>query len=203
MDTLVRYLAHVLEANRRVNLTRITSPREAVVKHLVDSLLPAAVLETGEGAFRETLLDLGTGPGFPGVALAVWFPEARVHLVESVGKKARVVEETVRSAGIANVTVHARRAEELLQESAVHTIVARAVGSARKLLRLLRRVRGKFQRLVLYKGPEAAAELEEARRDAEAMGLWGEVARDYALPDDMGRRSVLLYSRKQQDAEEP
>ena len=92
---LLAYLALLERWNRTYNLTAIRDPREMVAKHLLDSLAMHPFVEAGRGA----LADLGTGPGLPGIPLAIAKPGLQVTLVESNGKKARFLREAVRTAG--------------------------------------------------------------------------------------------------------
>ena len=99
-DPLLAYLALLQRWNQTYNLTAIRDPREMLVKHLLDSLAMHAHL-----AGIDTLADLGTGPGLPGIPLAIARPNLRVTLVESNGKKARFLREAVRQLQLGNVTV--------------------------------------------------------------------------------------------------
>ena len=103
------HLAGIVEANESFNLTRITSVREAVIKHVLDSVLPWNLF-----AEAPAVLDAGTGAGFPGVPLAVVLSGVRFLLSESIGKKARFVQAIVQELELSNVEVSNVRAEELL-----------------------------------------------------------------------------------------
>jgi 16S rRNA (guanine527-N7)-methyltransferase len=189
---VVRIAAHHLqlveESNRWLNLTRIRDPREAAIKHVVDSLLPWRRLLP-----FERLLDLGSGPGFPGIPLAALFAEKSVLLCESSARKATFLQRAVTKLQLANTSVQARRAEQVLLEQPVDAIVVRAVGSGRDLLRLLKRARGRFELLLLYKGPLTEQEEREALREATALGCTAHTREDLDLPEAMGRRTILEY----------
>src|SRR6476661_6848363 len=102
------HLARIVEANKSFNLTRITSVREAVIKHVLDSVLPWRLF-----ADAPAVLDAGTGAGFPGVPLALVLPDVRFLLSESIGKKAQFVRATVDALGLRNVEVRGVGAGEL------------------------------------------------------------------------------------------
>ena len=102
---LLQYLALLDRWNHTYNLTAVRDPREMVTRHLLDSLAMHAFVENG------TLADLGTGPGLPGIPLAIAKPYLQVTLVESNGKKARFLREAVRTLGLANARVAESRAE--------------------------------------------------------------------------------------------
>lgn len=120
-DPLLAYLALLARWNRTYNLTAIRDPREMVVRHLLDSLAMRPYIERG------TLADLGTGPGLPGIPLAITRPELQVTLVESNGKKARFMREAVRQLGLGNARVAESRAEALDEPRAYDHLTARAL----------------------------------------------------------------------------
>lgn len=189
-----RHLELVLETNQKFNLTRITEPREAVIKHVLDSLLPAALYS---GA--KTILDLGSGAGYPGIPLAILFPEIDVMLVESTQKKARFLQQVVKELKLKNVRVEPKRGEAVLKSlppNRIDILTARAVGSIEKLLDVLRPVKNRFGKLLLFKGQKAAEEIEAAGEVARQLKLDGEIVFTYELPDEMGRHCVVEYRHR-------
>ena len=179
---LARHLHLMLETNERFNLTAIRDPAEAWVRHVADSL--SLIPFVAEAEVR-TMLDLGTGGGFPGIPLAITMPDVQVTLVDSVGKKVRFLEEVVRDLGLTNATVRQARAEEVaewkggLRES-FDAVVCRAVGSLATLVELampLVRVDGL---LLAIKGEKAAEEIAAAERALAE--LHGEVAATHRTP---------------------
>lgn len=136
----------LLRWNRRINLTRVTDPEEAAVRHFGESL---AFLTIEQGKW-ETAVDVGSGAGFPGLALAAVFPQKQITLLEPVGKKAVFLREVSRDWG--NVTVRDRRVEDF--EGAFDWAWMRAVNVAGALDEL-----GRIGRdTALWVGPEGAAE---------------------------------------------
>lgn len=123
-DALLAYLDLLARWNRTYNLTAIRDPREMVGKHLLDSLAMHAHVD---GVAR--LADLGTGPGLPGIPLAIVRPGLQVALVESNGKKARFLREAVRALGLGNAGVHEARIEAVHAPGAFDAITARALGT--------------------------------------------------------------------------
>lgn len=185
---LVDHLERVLERNRVMNLTSITDPREALIKHVVDSLMPASHF-----ASAESFLDLGSGAGFPGIPLALLAPDRPVLLTESRQKKARFLAEVVAELNLPRVRVRAERAEEVIRERGVDLIVARAAGRTDKVLAHLAPHRRRFQRLVFYKGPAGEQELGELAPLTKELGFVGEVIGGYQLPENHGRRCLVEY----------
>ncbi|MRH01609.1 16S rRNA (guanine(527)-N(7))-methyltransferase RsmG [Xanthomonas sontii] len=118
---LLAYLALLTRWNRTYNLTAIRDPHEMVTRHLLDSLAMQPFAQEG------ALADLGTGPGLPGIPLAIARPQLRVTLVESNGKKARFLREAVRQLRLDNARVAESRAEALDEAGAYDLLTARAL----------------------------------------------------------------------------
>ncbi|NKN32929.1 16S rRNA (guanine(527)-N(7))-methyltransferase RsmG [Marichromatium bheemlicum] len=122
-DQLIDYLQLLVRWNRAYNLTAVRDPDEMVVRHLLDSL---AVLPHLCG---ERVLDLGTGPGLPGLVLAIVAPACRVRLLDSNGKKVRFVRQAVLELGLANAEPVQARIETYRPGEKFSTIVSRAVAA--------------------------------------------------------------------------
>lgn len=180
------HLELIVEANRYLNLTRITSPREAAIKHVLDSVIPWRLF-----AGARHVLDAGTGAGFPGIPLALVLPETRFTLAESVQKKARFVESAVVKLELPNVTVAALRAEEMWRTGEIDVITARALAPISRALGLFAPALKAGRKILLYKGPDAGQEIAESAKEAGRLGAELEVAMRYDLPDSMGTRTIV------------
>ena len=132
---LLAYLALLLRWNQAYNLTAIRDPREMLTKHLLDSLAMHGAVD-GLAARGGALADLGTGPGLPGIPLAIAKPALQVALVESNGKKARFLREAVRQLGLRNATVAESRIEAFDAPAAFDAITARALATLPLILEL-------------------------------------------------------------------
>ncbi len=182
IEKAARHLALVASANEYMNLTRITDPREAAIKHVYDSVAPWRHF-----AGVKKVLDAGTGAGFPGLPLSIVLPNIRFTLSESVQKKARFVDSVVESLELANVHVTAQRAEERAASRNPDIIVARAVAPVSRILDLFSDALKKGARLLLYKGADVEAELGEAKKRRIA----AEVICRYELPEGLGSRTLV------------
>jgi 16S rRNA (guanine527-N7)-methyltransferase len=123
-----RYANLLIERNTTTNLTAITAPADIATKHFLDSFTAVAV-RTWTG--RERIIDVGSGAGFPGLALRLALPGSRVTLVESMGKKARFLEEVTSTLALDGVEVRNERAEALAhtRRERYEVGTARAVGT--------------------------------------------------------------------------
>ncbi|HYR94484.1 MAG TPA: 16S rRNA (guanine(527)-N(7))-methyltransferase RsmG [Methylomirabilota bacterium] len=168
-----RYAEELIERNTTVNLTAITEPADIAHKHFLDSW-------TAFGARRwtgtERVIDVGSGAGFPGLALRIARPKLRMTLVESVGKKARFLEEVSALLGLSDVEVRNERAEVLGRavgqqqgRDRYDVATARAVGTLGQVIEYLLpflRVGGDA---IVWKG-RVEHELPGARKAAAAIG---------------------------------
>jgi 16S rRNA (guanine527-N7)-methyltransferase len=173
-----------LEWNQKLNLSAIRDRDGVIMKHVVDSLL---ILNYDPIRSGQKVLDLGTGGGFPGLALAIVYPEANFTLVDATEKKIRAVSAMAESLGLKNVKCVASRAEELGRDKAhreqYDVVVARALAGFSTLLEYCLpfvRPGGEF---VAYQGPELADTWQEFQAVAEKLSAHITGAELAQLPD--------------------
>jgi 16S rRNA (guanine527-N7)-methyltransferase len=177
-----QHLRLVAEANEYMNLTRITSAREAAIKHVYDCVIP---WQHFRGAKR--VLDAGSGAGFPGIPLSLVLPQTRFMLAESTQKKARFVDAAVEVLELANVHVTTQRAEDRALAGNPEIITARALAPLVRILELFREPLRRGAKLLLYKGPDVEDELLYVRTER----VVAQVLCRYELPDGCGSRTLL------------
>ncbi len=127
------HLDSLLRWNAKINLTAVRDPDEIMRRHFAESAYLTKVLPLGAG----TLVDIGSGAGFPGIPVKILSPETHVVLVESVHKKAAFLKEVARSLGMAGLEVFAGRFEDL-PETGAEWVTSRAVRLDPKLLAAIR-----------------------------------------------------------------
>jgi 16S rRNA (guanine527-N7)-methyltransferase len=185
IETSALHLEAVVQANEYMNLTRIASPSEAAIKHVLDSVLPWHLFR---GAC--SVLDAGTGAGFPGIPLSLALPDVDFVLAESIQKKAHFVESVCGPLELTNVRVFAQRAEELVAAHHPEIITARAVAPLSRIIDLFAKALAQGSRLLLYKGPDVESEFAQiARKRVSA-----EIVFRYDLPDGLGTRTMVSVS---------
>ncbi len=189
---LERFAQHarlVLLGNQRMNLTSILDPREVAAKHVLDSWRATRLLPLAQ----KKVLDLGSGPGYPGVPMALAEPQCSVTLLDSMAKRAQFLEQCVGELGLSNCkAVHARGEEHLLR-ARYDMVVLRSISSVRENVRLLRKVKHSIRDLVMLKGPAWSRETRAAEREAERLGFRLDTVWEHALPGELGQRAILVY----------
>lgn len=166
-----KYMELILEWNEKVNLTAITDEEEFVKKHYVDSVAICAFPQMKEA---KSVIDVGTGAGFPGIPLAILHPDKKFLLMDSLNKRIKIIEEIAQEIGLQNVAFRHGRAEELAQSREYREqfdlCVSRAVANLAVLSEYCLpfvRVGGWF---APYKTGAIETELNESRRAIALLG---------------------------------
>ncbi len=174
LDALYRFW------NAQINLISRKDIDMLYLHHILHSLGIAKVISFLPG---EKVLDVGTGGGFPGIPLAILFPETKFHLVDSIGKKIKVVQAVADGCALENVTATHARAEQI--DDRFNFIVSRAVTRLSEFYpwikgKFLRESRNTLQNGILYlKGGDLAEEIRESKLKAELIPLSNYFKEDY------------------------
>jgi len=191
-----RHFELLVETNRQFNLTRITEPTDAAVKHYADALTLLATRLNDDPNIRN-VLDVGSGAGFPAFPLAVMKPEWQVTAMDSTGKKARFVTDTATELKIANLTGRHHRAGEKTDDGQRYDLLLyRAVA---KLAVCLQTAQGLVRRggyVACYKGDSVSPEeRREAEGAAKQTGFRLDTECAFSLPSPAGeiRRRLLIF----------
>jgi 16S rRNA (guanine527-N7)-methyltransferase len=193
--------AALREGNRRMNLTRIVDPAEIETRHFLDSLSAAMpLLDRLKANAPLRLVDVGSGGGMPGLPLKIAFPALRVTLVESIGKKAAFLKETVEQLGLHDVEVLADRAETVARDQrhrdAYDWATARAVGSLPVVIELCAPFLAPGGLLVAQRSGDLDTELTQAAPAFKALHLWSRVPIWIDLPGLEGSKHGLIVGEK-------
>ena len=172
--------------NRRVSLTAIRDPAEMVTGHLLDSLVARPLLE------GDTVLDVGTGPGFPGLPLAIAEPDRQFTLLDSNNKKIMFVQHVAGLLGLNNITAVKGRGEDYAPGQRFDTVIARALAALPRLVEIAGHHVREDGVFVALKGRYPAEELEQLSN-----GPWGFTVTELKVPGlAKGSRHAVLLRRK-------
>lgn len=171
IEQMYDFYEMVLEKNKVMNLTAITDFKDFVIKHFIDSLLISKVVLFDE---IHTLLDVGTGAGFPGMPLKIMFPHVEVLLLDSLNKRLVFLDDVIEKLGLHGISTIHTRAEELQTKGAYREnfdlVVSRAVSALPSLLEYCLpyvKLGGNF---VAYKATNAREELDLSKKALSVLG---------------------------------
>lgn len=197
------YAVRLVEANRQVNLTAITDPQGILVKHFLDSLTLVELLKE-RPVDGLSLIDVGTGAGFPGVPLALACPGLRLTLLDSLQKRLTFLDGLCRELAVPVTLIHAR-AEEAGRRPALReqfdVAVARAVAALPVLCEYLLPLVRPGGRMFAMKGPDGDAELQAAARaipllSGRAEPVWRLTLPPLPYPGEEPAQRQILVIRK-------
>ncbi len=186
LEQLSIYLELLTKWNDKMNLTSVRSPLEMVTRHFGESLFAAAVLgDALKEREKTSLLDFGSGAGFPGLPVKIALPELQVTLAESQMKKAMFLREVIRTLGLNGIEVHANRAEDLSKKFDV--VAMRAVDGQESLLQPASTLLRSGGLMLLMLGTKASETSTQALPDFK----WAEPV---LIPDSKSR--IVLIGTK-------
>lgn len=178
------------EWNEKINVISRKDIDGLYEKHVLHSLSIAAAFEFSHGS---TILDLGTGGGFPGIPLAIFFPEVQFHLVDSIAKKLKVVEAVAENAGLKNITTQHTRVEEIKGKK-FDFVVSRAVAPLKDLWKwskplLKTQKAGDSQQpgLICLKGGDLSIEIQDSATRPRIMEIHD------IFPEEYFKEKFILY----------
>ena len=193
-DILDQYLLLILEANKKMNLTRIDSFEQAQILHIEDSL---AALPEINAASSGLYGDLGTGGGFPGFPVAIYTGRKTV-LIDSVKKKMSVLESIVSQLGLSSqITCYSGRIEDLAREkgNGFSVLTARALSKLPSLVELASPLLSPGGRLVSYKANVSEEEIENALFACSLVGMELVSRRSLMLSDGSTYREIIVFEK--------
>lgn len=195
IEQLYTYMNELLEWNEKINLTAITEPKEVILKHFVDSLIINKYLK------GESLIDVGTGGGFPGIPAKIKSAELKVLLLDSLNKRINFLNNTIEKLGLTHIEAIHSRAEELgIKEEyreKFDNVVSRAVANLNVLCEYMIPFAKVGGQCICMKG-QIEEELEEAKSKIELLG--GKIVKveRYTLPlTDMERTIIVIEKVKE------
>ena len=193
---LKKFVDLFIKKNKVINLTKIKSKEEFLIKHIIDALFVNQFLDIKKNI---KVADLGTGGGLPGIPLAILHPDASFTLIDSVKKKIKCVKEFIDKLNLNNVIGLSDRLEIIGQDKKYREqfdlVLARALAPLPTLLELampLVKVGGHF---IAFKGPGYFAEINEADKAMKILEAEMPKVEFYELPKKMGKHYLLIFKK--------
>lgn len=194
LDRFAVYAQKLVDWNAKINLTAITDPEGITVKHFADSL---AVFKYAAIAQNARVIDVGTGAGFPGVALLIARPDLQLTLLDSTKKKLTVIEDILSDLGLQAEIVHAR-AEEAANKAEYREqydfATARAVANLRELSEYCLPFVKKGGCFISMKSAKTDEEIDGAKKAIATLGGKIEAVNAFTL-SDAGERTVIMMKK--------
>jgi len=188
-----KYYEMLVEKNKVMNLTAITEFDEVLVKHFIDSTSIAMLNCLSDGS---RVLDLGTGAGFPGIPLAIIYPNVNFVLVDSLNKRIKFLDEVINSIGLKNVSTHHYRAEEAARVKDFREnfdfVVSRAVANISTLSEYCLpfvKIGGQF---ISYKSGQIEDEITASGKAIDKLGGKINNINKFSIDNEMDRSFVII-----------
>lgn len=197
LEQFAQYYDLLIETNRHFNLTAITEPEEVYCKHYYDSLSLAMIVPVDQ---IQTVIDVGTGAGFPGIPLKIAYPHLDIVLLDSLKKRVHFLEIVIEKLGLKGIRCIHGRAEDFGNREDYRQrfdlSVARAVAKLNVLTEYCLpfvKVGGSF---VAMKGSDVEEEINQAKRAFKILGQASYLCQSISLPDQRGERTLIRIDKK-------
>ena len=203
MDKFYKYMNLLIEWNEKINLTAIIEPNEIILKHFIDSITILKDIKDGS-----TVVDVGTGAGFPGIPLSIMNPTLKITLVDSLNKRLIFLQEVINELDLKNVELVHARAEEFGRNKkyrekfdiATSRAVANLATLSEYLLPLVK-INGKA---ISMKAGNASQEIEGAKKAIKTLGGNINNIEEFNLPQsDIGRTIIIIDKIKETPGKYP
>ena len=203
VEQFFKYMNLLLEWNEKINLTAITDENEIILKHFVDSLTICKYLEN-----KNSLIDVGTGAGFPGIPVKIVRPDLKIVLLDSLNKRVKFLNDVIEKLDLKNIVALHGRAEEVARKPEYREqfdiATSRAVANLSVLLEYLVPFVKVGERCICMKGAEIEEELNSAGKAMMVLGAKIDKVDDFWLPgSDMRRNLVILKKMKETSGKYP
>lgn len=197
LNQLENYYKLLVSWNERMNLTAITEPKDVAIKHFADSLSVLSFVDVPNGA---SVIDVGTGAGFPGLVLKIARPDIKLTLLDSLKKRLTFLEDVLNNLGLDAQLIHSR-AEEGGQSIDLRECYDFAVSRAVAQLNVLCeyclpyvRLSGSF---IAFKGGESDEEIKNASKAIQTFGGKKTDVYKFDLPENSGSRTLVIIEKVQ------
>ena len=189
-----KYMNLLLEWNEKINLTAITNPEEVITKHFIDCLTILKYIKEDD-----TIIDIGTGAGFPGMPLKIAKETIKVTLVDSLNKRINFLNDVIEKLQLNNIEAIHSRAEEFgknrLNREKYDVATSRAVARLNILVEYLLPTVKVGGKCICMKGPDSEEEINEAKHAIEQLGGKISSIKEFTLPDTDIKRTIIIIDK--------
>jgi len=189
LNQLKRYYELLIEWNEKINLTSITKKEDVYLKHFYDSLTLVKIMNLNH---ISTFADVGTGAGFPGIVIKIFFPLLHITLIDSLNKRTDFLNLVIKELNLKDVEVITSRAEDYKKRENFDLVTARAVANLHVILELLTPLSKKY--VILMKG-DATIELENTDYLYKELDIKLTEKEEFLLPIENSKRTLLKYEK--------
>ena len=189
-EQLKKFYHLLISWNEKINLTRITSENEVYLKHFYDSLTITKVIDLNK---VNTLCDVGTGAGFPGIVLKIVYPNLKITLVDALQKRVNYLNEIIKELDLSDIVAIHSRGEDLKEKYDI--VTARAVANITKLLNYTMHLVEENGVFIAMKG-NITEELTQAVQKAISKKYSIEKIEEFYLPYENSQRSLVVIKNK-------
>lgn len=192
IEQFEKYYNYLVQENEKYNLTAITQTLDVIVKHFIDSVLPEKSIEK-----NATVIDIGTGAGFPGIPLKILRNDLKITLLDSLQKRINFLNNLIEILGLSNIKAFHGRAEDFVanKREKYDYAVSRAVANLATLSEYMLpyvKVGGKA---IMYKGNKLQDELQAGENAIKILGGETEKVEKYYLAEEESNREVLIIKK--------
>ena len=190
LNKLEKFYELLIDWNNKINLTRIVEKEEVYLKHFYDSLTIVKEVDLNK---VETLCDVGTGAGFPGIVLKIFYPHLKITLVDSLLKRVNYLNTIIKELELNDIVAIHARGEDVKEK--FDTITSRAVANIEKLVVYTMHLLNKTGRLVALKGDIDKELTDEVKRKLERKYIIEKINK-FELPIENSKRSLVILRNK-------
>ena len=190
LKKLNKFYNLLIEWNQKINLTRITNKEDVYLKHFYDSL---TIVKEVDLTKVNTLCDVGTGAGFPGIVLKIVFPNLNITLVDALQKRVNYLNKVIEELELKNIKAIHIRAEDLKETYDI--VTARAVANIEKLITYTMHLVNKDGKLVALKG-NIEEELTDKVKQKINKKYHIKTINKFLLPKEQSHRSIVIIEKK-------
>lgn len=194
LDHLGIYLDELIQWNRRINLTGLSQRKRIVIELFLDSLIPVPFLSD-----KGRMLDVGSGAGFPGMVIKIYYPGLKTHLMEPNLKKTSFLKQIIRLLNLRDISVINGRIEmdsDGIHPDGYHIITCRALAGLYRVIAWCSPFLSRDGLIVGFLGERAEDELKKARKAMEDYSLTLEKLAPYSLPGRSTKRSMVILKKR-------